>query len=103
MGVYRDRFCWAVGFFLPIEVRSFPGPQGRGTGGTLSVLFGASRPRPPANTWWSELLKGGEEFAGCLREGRSACTMEKYGCVRAAEMLRRYNRVGFQHRSEEGT
>jgi hypothetical protein len=36
-------------FFLPIEVRSLPGPQERGTGDTLGVVFGASRPRPPAS------------------------------------------------------
>jgi hypothetical protein len=32
--VCRDRSCSTVGFFLPIEVRSLPGPQRRGTGGT---------------------------------------------------------------------
>jgi hypothetical protein len=47
-GRYRDRFCKTVGFFLPIEVLSFPGPQQQGTGGSLGVVFVASRTRPPA-------------------------------------------------------
>ena len=34
-GVYGERSSQAVGFFLPVEVRSLPGPQERGTGGTL--------------------------------------------------------------------
>ncbi len=33
--VCRDRSCQAAGFSLPIEVRGLPGPQVRGTGGTL--------------------------------------------------------------------
>jgi len=49
MPVCRDRSCWTVGFFLPVEVRSLPGPQVPGTGGTLCVVFGVSRPRPPAS------------------------------------------------------
>ncbi len=40
MGVYQDRSCWIAGFFLLIEVRSLPGPQVRGTGGTLGVVLG---------------------------------------------------------------
>ena len=33
-----------------IKVRSFPGPREQGTGGTLGVVFEASRPRQPAKT-----------------------------------------------------
>jgi hypothetical protein len=37
MGLCWDRCCQTVGFLLPIEVW-----------GTLGVVFGESRPRPPA-------------------------------------------------------
>jgi len=41
------------GFFLPIEVRSLPGPQVRGTGGTLIVVWKGHRDRghPPPSSW----------------------------------------------------
>jgi hypothetical protein len=73
MGVYRGRSCWAVSFFLRIEVRRLPGPQWRGTGGTLSVDFGVSRSGPPAvNSPAPFLGHGAPEFASVrnFREDR---------------------------------
>ena len=47
--VCRDRSWQAAGSCLPIEVRSLPGPQVRGTGGTLIVVWkGLPGPGPPA-------------------------------------------------------
>lgn len=48
IGLCRDQSCWTVGFYLLIGVRYLPDPKERGARGTLGVVFGASRPRPPA-------------------------------------------------------
>ena len=51
IGACRDESCWTKSCLLSIEFRSLPGPQGQGTGGTLGVVFGTSRPRPPAGVY----------------------------------------------------
>jgi len=54
VGVFRDRSFWTAGFFVPIEVLSFPGPQEQGilrlrSGRAPSVRFlgRRDRGRPP--------------------------------------------------------
>ncbi len=83
-GVCRDRSGQIAGFFLPVKVRSLPGPQVRGTGGTLSVVWKGHRARGhPPDAWLLAVAQAAEgvlvTFDKALGPRGARCLLPKRG------------------------